>query len=110
VEENFYNVQSDSSVDKAITIIEREEFVGIIEQARNGYCNDEALSNILPTLIAQLEVRSRHLRTTMTELSDRLWNNILGYFDNPALATAMIREYLRRNPTELRKHSGRFGC
>jgi hypothetical protein len=103
VEENFYNVESDSSVDKTITIIEREEFAGIIEQARIGSCDAQTLSHVIPTLIAHLEVRSRHLRMTFTELANRAWTNILGYFDDPALAAAMVREHLRRNPAELRK-------
>src|SRR5689334_4421150 len=77
VEENFYNVGSDSSVDVAITDIERDEFVALIEQARTGMAGDVELTNLAPRLITHLEVRSRHLRMTFGESSNRLLKQLL---------------------------------
>jgi hypothetical protein len=66
VEQNFYSVESDASLDETITEIERNEFVEIIEQCRAGVTLAASGSERLANLIAHLEVRSRHLRTGLS--------------------------------------------
>lgn len=102
VEENFYNIEGDSSVDELITEIEREDFVGIIEGARAAPNGDFEPADAVATLIAHLEVRGRHLRITFAELSRRAWNDMLTYFDDSRIASTIIREHIRKNPAELR--------
>jgi hypothetical protein len=102
VEENFYSNESDTSVDAAITLIEKEEFVATIENARAGTVAATELANTIPSLVAHLEVRSRHLRTTFAELSMYMCNDLLRYLEEPAIAAALVRHHMRRNPQELR--------
>jgi hypothetical protein len=98
VEENFYNLEGDSSVDELITEIEREEFVGVIEKARSAPAGDFEAAETVATLIAHLEVRSRHLRITFAELARRAWNDMLEYFDDPAIAAAIVRKHIAQTP------------
>lgn len=107
VEENFYSVESDSSVDETITEIERGEFVGIIEHARAGIFSDSEAASLVPRLIAHLEVRSRHLRMNLTEMSERAWNDGLGNFEDSALGAALLRAHMKRNPGDLRSMAAR---
>lgn len=102
VEKNFYNIESDSSLDEFITEIEREEFVGLIEEARSAPNGDFETGEAVATLIAHLEVRSRHLRVTFAELARRAWDDMMAYFENPAVAAAIVRENITRNPAQLR--------
>ncbi len=107
IEENFYSVDSDGSLDAAITEIERDEFVEMIEHFRSSTTVAANLLERLPSLIAHLEVRSRHLRTTFGALVDRAWNDQLRHFDNPALGAALVRKHVGRNPAELRAMAAR---
>jgi hypothetical protein len=107
VEENFYGSGTDTLVDEAITAIERDEFVTLIEEARAGTISESRLANVMPTFVAHLEVRTRHIRVTFSELSERAWNDMMGYVANPAVGAAIVRERLRRYPGELRKLAAR---
>ena len=107
VEGNFYSFESDSSVDIAITDIEQEQFVAIVEQARTGTLSSAHLIDAIPAFIAHLEVRSRHLRMIFSELAKLIWNNLLEKLEDPAIGSGVVREHLKRNPGELRTMAAR---
>jgi Protein of unknown function (DUF4238) len=102
VEQNFYSNEGDATVDDVITNIERDEFAELTNNIRHGIIEPKRLSDVLPFLVAHLEVRSRHLRMVFLQISERAWNDMLGYFDIPAVSAAAIREHIRRNPANLR--------
>jgi hypothetical protein len=103
VEQNFYDIDPGSSVDETITDIEREEFVGLVEQARSGRAFDAPTSSLVPKFVAHLEVRGRHLRTNIGAQCERAWNDMLGLFEQPSLGAALVRAHLKRNPGNVRK-------
>lgn len=107
VEENFYSVESDASLDESITELERDEFVEVIEECRGSTTPQTNVVERLPRLIAHLEVRSRHLRTTFAALADRAWNDQLSNFENPAIGAALVRRHIQRDPAELRAMAAR---
>jgi hypothetical protein len=107
VEENFYSVESDASLDESITELERDEFVEVIEQCRTNPSLATSALERIPTLIAHLEVRSRHLRTTFGALAERAWNDQLRNFENPAIGAALVRRHIQRDPAELRAMAAR---
>jgi hypothetical protein len=102
VEENFYTVEADATLDASITRIERDEFVEVVEECRASTKLRTTVVERLPSLIAHLEVRSRHLRTTFAALADRAWNDQLSNFENPAIGAALIRQHIKRDPAKLR--------
>ena len=102
VEENFYTAETDSSVDETITRLEGDEFASAINRARTGSPGAMSDAAVFPVLIAHLEVRSRHLRTTFGKLAEHAWNDLIRNFEDPTLLAKLLREHLKRNPDELR--------
>lgn len=100
VEQDFYALGEDRTVDQTITDAEAEEFVRTVTEARLAPPGSMVLGGF-PRLLAHLEVRSRHLRQNFKNTSEQLWGEILSVFDRPGEFLDLLQKHVEQNPQSL---------
>lgn len=99
VEQKFYSEAGDQGLDNAITKAEAAEFSLLINSAREKICG-VTLEGNFGRLFAHLEVRSRHLRQSFTQIAEDLWRKTLNKFHEAEFLRKLIKQRLRRNLVE----------
>lgn len=96
VEKFFYGPEG-SETDKRITEFENSVQSGI-QDMRKMDGGAELDAAFVAPLIAHLEMRSKFLRSEISNITERMLTTLEEYFSSTTKVQSMLKDYLRRNP------------
>ena len=95
VESDFYTRPGDTAVDDKITDAERE-FGKLTNMLRQGTA--DLRDPAIPRMLVHFEIRTRSLRKSLVDVSERLVNQLLDAFCDETHLTRMITRHLQSHP------------